>query len=173
MKLTGLELLSSVRLSQAADYIDIELDLLNTSTTIDQTFYSMLFFDMLNGDVTGETAGAATPGFLFKIYKTDGTLFSTSAVSQLDWYETETGYVSETMPTFTVAVPTDMHVRKVEMYYVANDVDVNKEVLMLSSEEINRSNFATKDASDILGVPVLAAGGDLTASVMIKFVIAV
>ena len=95
MQLTGLEFTSSVRLTQANNALDIDVDLLSTSSKIDPNFYSMLFFDMLNGDVTGADGGSVTTGFLCKVYDTAGNLYATTTVQKLDWYQVEKGYISE------------------------------------------------------------------------------
>lgn len=173
MKLSGLELTSSIRMTQAADALDIELNLLSTNTPVDPVFYSTLFFDMLNGDVTGVIGGSATPGFVIKVYNTDNTLFTTSDVATLDWYETENGYISEAITTKTQAIASNTHIRKIELYYYANESDTNKEVLVASSEEIGRSNFATADSNGVLGIPLLSANGAVDFSCTTQFVIAI
>jgi len=172
MKLTGLEFTASMRMTQAGDALDVDMDLLSTTTTIDQVFYSTLFFDMLNGDVTGAAGGSSVPGFVIKAYDTDDVLFTTSGVVQLDWYEVETGYISEALTTKIASVASDVRLRKIELYYIANEGGADKEVLITTSEEIAKTAFADADSNGVYGVLVENANGAVTMTTTMRFVIA-
>lgn len=170
MKLTGLEFTAGVRLTQANGNVDIDIDLLTENNKIDPNFYSTLFFDMLNGEVTGADGSGVTTGFLCKIYDTAGNLFTTTTVTKLDWYQIETGYVSEAITSVT-RTSTDVRLKKIDMYYVANDTNAPKEILVSTSTALSKSEFVSNDANSIAGVLVPAANGDTTIKVTVRFTI--
>lgn len=170
MQLTGLEFTSSVRLTQANNALDIDVDLLTTSSKIDPNFYSMLFFDMLNGDVTGADGGGVTTGFLCKVYDTAGNLYTTTTVQKLDWYQVEKGYISEAISSIT-RTSTDVRLRKMDLFYIANNGGTAKEVMIGTSNLIATSSFASNDVNSIPGVLVTSTNGDTTLKVTFRFTI--
>ena len=178
MQLTGLQVAGTIRITQAANNFDVlfKLDSTNSAlANIDSNFYATLFFDLLAGNVTGATGGGVTPGFKFKIYKTDNTLLCESTIAGApDWYETETTYVSQASSTIaSQAIASDMWIREVQIVYVANNGGVAKEIPVLDSTTLGALSFSTSDlqATPVKGLKLLTAGGPAAITATIQFII--
>lgn len=175
MNLKGLELVSTLRITQATNSFDVKFKLDTTAANIDANFYGLMFFDLLAGNVTGDDGGTATTGFKFKIYKTDDTVFCTSASQgKLDWYETETTYISEANVNIaSQAVATDTWIKEVELIYVANEADAPKEIIVMSSTALANVSMATNDgqATPVKGLKLASAGGNANITCNVQFVI--
>jgi len=176
MQLKGLDIVSTLRITQATNSYDVKFNLATTAANMDANFYAALFFDLLSGTVTGKDGGTAVTGFKFKIYKTDNTTFCTSATpGKLDWYETETTYISEASSTIaSQAVSADVWIREVELIYVANNADANKEIIVFSSLALGSLASSTNDGqtTPVKGLKLLTAGGNAAITANIQFVIA-
>lgn len=173
MQLKGIELQTTIRLSQPSDAKDVKYTITTTAgANIDANFYSLLFFDMMGGTVTGED-GTPTTGIKFKLYETDDSLFAESDTAKLDWYETETTYVSEALPTISSqAVGSDTFVRDVEVIFNGNDSDADKEVIIFASSALGAVTEAIDDGNGVKGVKLATADGAVTLTVEHRFVIA-
>jgi len=172
MQMKGLDVLSTVRLTQPNDTLDIELDqLTSNSSSIQNEFYATLFFDMLNGTVTGEAGGAANPGLKLKMYDVDGAVVLESPVATLDWYETESNYISEAQLAYTGALVADTYIAETEVILVVNDGGSDKEIVVYKSTAFSLSSFASADVNGHKGVLISISNGALTARGNLTFTI--
>jgi len=175
MQLKGLELFSTLRITQETNSFDVKFKLDTTAANIDANFYAALFFDMLSGNISGED-GTPTTGLLFKIYKTDNTVFCTSVTAgKFDWYETESTFVSEASSAIAAqTVSVDTWIKEVELIYVANDADSPKEIVIMSSTALANTTLSTNDeqATPVKGLKLATAGGTAAITAMLQFSIA-
>lgn len=174
MQLKGLELSATLRITQATNSFDAKFKLDTTAANIDTNFYALVFFDMLAGNVTGKDNVLIT-GFKFKIYKTDDTTFCTSTtVGKLDWYETETTYISEAASTIAAqTVSSDTWIKEVELIYVSNKNDVADETVVMASTALAFTPLSTNDgqATPVKGLKLASAGGNAAITAALQFVI--
>ena len=172
MQLKGIELETTIRLTQAADALDVKYTLTTNAANVDANFYSLMFFGLLNGDVTG-VDGTPTTGIKFKVYETDDSTFHEATVAKLDWYETESSYISEAIPTSSsVAVGTDTYIREVEVIYTANDRDTGADTVIFSSTALGSVAAAVDDGNGVKGILLETANGAVDITVTHRFVIA-
>jgi len=176
MLLKGLELTSTLRITQATNAFDVKFKLDTTSSAnIDSNFYGLLFFDLLTGTLTGKDGGTATTGFKFRISRTDNTVFCTSVTAgKLDWYETESNFIAEASSTIAAqAVGVDTWIKEVEIIYVSNNADVPKEIVVMSSTALANVSLATNDGqgTPVKGLKLATAGGAAAITANVQFVI--
>lgn len=168
MQMKGLDVLSAVRLTQPNDALDIDVDQLSTNLGVIQNeFYAFLFFDMLNGEVTG--AAPVTTGIKLKLYNVAGAVVVESDAVKLDWYETETAYISEAAFSKVQALGSDTYISKAVVSYVGNDGGVAKEVDIFESTAFAKSVFASADTSSNKGILISVSNGSLTATGSLQF----
>ena len=161
MQLKNLDISSFVRITQGE--FDIEVDVFKNAE-VTQEFYALLFFDLMNGNVTGADNPPLITGIKAKIYDTGNNLVSETSVSKLDWFETQTSYVinSETTSSFNPA--SDVYLSKVELIYVANDSGSAREVTITESSSLASSVFATTAPDNTKGVRIVPGATDVGVS---------
>ena len=166
MQLRGIDVSASVRFTQPNDVLDVQIDLLRGGAgEITSAFYALLFFDLMNGTVTGQDdpGNGIETGIYFIIKCADNTTYATTGKAKLDWYESTGYYYIEAKPVVSFTPTEDKRVSSVEIVYAANDV-VNlteKAVTIATSDALARSSFATSGA-DGNGILITAAAGAVT-----------
>jgi hypothetical protein len=165
MKLSALEITSELRLTQPAtgaesgETLDIRFGI-DTGCTVSPEFYELILYNMLNGQVTGED-GAVTTGVKAVYYDASNVMLGESNVVKLDKVITETGTELVAMPTVTLTDSTvERFVTKVNIYYIANDADVEDAKMIYSSTVPQKTIFA--EATGVgagKGVAIPASGG--------------
>lgn len=170
MQLSGIDLTASIRFQQANDALDIKLELANVGKAIVQTdFYKLLFFDFLNGDVTG-TTGVVTTGLKAIVYDVADVAQVTTNTALFDWYEDETSYICECTMTKSAVPGGTFYAESVKIHYIADKEGVEQDSLIFTSTAPATSTFATAVAQD-KGIEVLVGNGSLTTTVVFKFTI--
>lgn len=170
MQLTGLELTASLRLQKPDDALDIKLELAAVGKAVIQSdFYKLLFFDFMNGNVTGIT-GTVTTGLKAKVYDVADVKQIETLPAQFDWYEDETNYICECTMTKTQTVATTFYAESVKINYVADEEGIASDLYIFNSTAPATSSFATVVGPD-KGIEVLNTDGDVTATVVFKFTI--
>lgn len=161
MRLSGIDLAGTLRLTQPNDVVDEQIELMKTGTaTITPDFYTMVFFSLMNGKYSGvdDSGNGIETGIYFKVYDDQGNVIATTPKSKLDWYEGVNSYFVEADVDVNITPSQDFKVAKVELYYTANDVEntAAKDVLIATSTAPGKSSFANEG-----GIPILAANGQL------------
>jgi len=165
MKLSGIDLQGTLRFTQPNDVMDIEIDLMKTgSSEIKTDFYALVFFDLMNGNITGEDdAGAGIQtGISFVLKDAAGNAILTSPVTKLDWYESESAYYVQAIGEVNQTLTNDVRIASAEVYYTANDSGTTKQVMVASTNVPSTTTFATDDGNGNKGIFVQSANGDLT-----------
>ena len=165
MKLSGIDLNGTIRLTQPNDYMDIEFGLMkNGQSEIKPEFYTLVFFNLMNGNVTGKDGSSFHTGVYFKIKDIAGNVITTPVV-KFDWYEGEQVYYVAADAEVSQTISADIRIASVEIYYVANNNDAEDDILIATTNTPAASSFATDDGNGNKGILVAQAGGDLTARV--------
>jgi|GEM_PF-6787532 len=152
MQLKNLDISSFIRVTQGE--FDIEVNTFKNAD-VTQEFYALLFFDMMNGTVTGADQGGVITGIKAKVYDIDNNIVSETVVSKLDWFETQTSYTINANTVSTVNLAADAYLSKIELIYVANDSGAEKEVIITTSDSLSNSVFATTAPSSGKGVRIV------------------
>jgi hypothetical protein len=134
MKLSNIEITSDLRITQPAGAAekDETLDIrfaIDTGSVVDGDFYELLFYNLLNGFVTGETAGPVVTGIKAIYYDQNDQAIAETPAVYLNKVLTETG--TELNATASVTIPADstvVYITKVDLIYISNNN---------ASEEVN------------------------------------
>jgi len=177
MQLRNVTISTDVRLQQPNDALDIVLDGFKTGYgALDPNFFKLVFFDMLNGNVSGvdDSDNSIQTGFYAKFYDTADNQQLSTQKAKLDWYETETTYVITVTTSGTMTPMSSFHMAKMELFYVANDEETTpaeQEIKVAESTVFQASVFTSTDSESRKGILIDATDGDLTGSVTFTIVI--
>lgn len=165
MKLSGIDMSGKIRFTQDPDLFDKEVDLFKTgSAVIYPDFYTLLFFNLMNGDVTGrdDAANSIATGIYFILKDTADSVYTTTGKVKLDWFEDLNYYYVRALIDSTISPSADSRIATVDIMYTANDVDATaeKDVLLARSTALSTSKFASSDA-DGNGVLISMALGNV------------
>lgn len=162
MNLTGISVTGSIRFTQANDVLDIEVDLFKTGQTeFTPQFYTLLFFDLMNGNVTGkdDAGNGITTGISMKVYDVTDNEQVQTAVTKLDWYEGLNEYYVEATTTGSFTPANDVRLRRTDILYTSNAGTASREDVIVESLTLEKSNFASTDTNNNSGVLIQAANG--------------
>jgi len=164
MRLSGIDLQGTLRFTQPNDALDIQIDLMaNGKSEIKSELYTLVFFDLMNGTVTGadDAANGIETGISFVVKDPDGNAIASTPVAKLDWYEGEDAYYVQAISDSVVTLTADARIAEVEVYYTANDSGSAKQVLIASTTTPAASSFATDDGAGNKGILVQSGNGAL------------
>ena len=166
MQLSGIDLSAYMRLTQPDDALDIEIELLKTGVAeIKPSLYTLLFFDLMNGVLTGadDPGNSITTGIWFDVKLVDGTSLAQTTKAKLDWYESTTYYIVEAVSIANVTLSADVKISNVDVYFTANDVSAGSEknILLATSAAPANCAFSSSDENGS-GIVVQNANGNLT-----------
>lgn len=167
MKLANLEISSSMRFTQpdlANDEnqtMDIQFDL-TRGATVDKQFYLLAFYEMLNGYSTGvDKESAVTAGIKFTIYDTDDNKIASTVPVKFDKITDENNIRLEAKAIKEITdMTTNKYINKIDVSFVANDGDVEKEFMVFESPSATTTVFAEKNSANKMGI--LIKGGSNT-----------
>lgn len=171
MQLRNVSVEATIRLTQPNDALDIALDAFKQGYgELHPNFFKLVFFDMLNGNVSGrdDSTHSIVTGFYAKFYDTTNSEQLSTNIAKLDWYETETAYVITVTTSGNTTPASSFHMSKMELYYVANDEESTpapQDIKVLESTVFQNTVFTSTDADSNKGILIDAADGALTGSV--------
>ncbi len=150
MKLSNLEVYATMRFTQPnvgdeSQTLDIEFDV-TKGAKIDNELYMLAFYGMLNGYVNGED-GVVTTGVKFSFYDESDVLIAESIPSKIDMVVDEMyTRLEATSETVITDSTINVYIARIDISFVANDEDVAKESMILTSPAA-----ATNIFSEIIG----------------------
>jgi hypothetical protein len=154
MKLSNIEITSDLRMTQPAGAAekDQTLDIqfaVDVGAVADGEFYELLFYNLLNGFVTGEDETGVVTGVKAIYYDQNDQMIAETAAVYLDKVMTETG--TELHAVASVDVPEDstvVYITKVDLIYISNNNSTEESNLIFTSVQPQKCAFAEEYNTD-------------------------
>jgi len=169
MNVQNLEYDMISRFTQDNDYMDVEIDMLNSTGNVDagQSFNVELIHNILLGITT-----LNNPNYSVKYLDSSNNEYETSSVES-DFYETEDALISETIFTNSVTLTDTIYLIQGEILYnrggAQDPLSVIKSTQLQSSSQFSENTDVA--ASNLKGLKVDLAGGDLSIKTIFRFLI--